>query len=185
MLHMDSSEIYFRGLDRLVARENFLEKEMLDSDVRHLEVRTGFFDKSLAVGISFMTSGYQRVDLEQAIHRHLFLLLTSLFFVLSSFLLCVVHNFLISRAVHLLSKQLERVYHSANKATRAYPDHVNKSDLLAQKIRADELEAGEFAEQKTKIVSCAHFTGLGAVILLIIGYCIGLAEVASIIAATK
>jgi hypothetical protein len=132
-----------------------------------------------------MTSGYQRVDLEQAIHRHLFLLLTSLFFVLSSFLLCVVHNFLISRAVHLLSKQLERVYHSANKATRAYPDHVNKSDLLAQKIRADELEAGEFAEQKTKIVSCAHFTGLGAVILLIIGYCIGLAEVASIIAATK
>jgi hypothetical protein len=118
---MEQIEVYFRQLDRLNDRENFLEKEMLDSEVHHLEVRTGFFDKlavlaagSLAVGITFLGSGYQFEPLRQVIHQHLCWLSIAMFLVLFSLIPCVIHNYLISRAVTLLSKQVEYAYKAAN-----------------------------------------------------------------------
>jgi len=57
---MDTAELHFKQLDDARVCEDFLEKEMLDLDVHHLEVRVALFDKlavlaagSLAVGISF------------------------------------------------------------------------------------------------------------------------------------
>ncbi|MGB8478352.1 MAG: hypothetical protein WCE63_05875 [Acidobacteriaceae bacterium] len=109
----EPTEVTAKRIDRAVARVDFLEKEMLDSDVHFLEVRTSFFDKlavlaagSLAVGISFVSAGYQRDSLQHIIQQNLCWLEVAIACILLSLLLSVFHNFYISRAVHSLSSQL-------------------------------------------------------------------------------
>ena len=123
----ESTTINLRELDRLRAREDFLEKESLDATAHHLEVRTGFFDKlavlaagSLAVGISFMTAGYQRPSLQSEIHQHLWYVTIALGLILGSLILCVIHNSMTSEAVTQLSKQLESLSKGAHELTREF-----------------------------------------------------------------
>jgi hypothetical protein len=196
LLQVEQSEIYFRTLDRLTARESFLEKEMLDADIHHLEVRTSFFDKlavlsagSLAVGISFMASGYQRDTLQHVIHQHLWLLSIGLVLVLFSLILCVVHNYLTSLAVSLLSKQLEHVYKGAQRYARWHRSNPNgflgPSDPTHKEIMSLDDDAELAQKKKAKVVARTVRVGTAAIIVFILGYAIGLAAVMSIIAHVK
>ena len=191
---MEPAEIHFRQLEQSVDRENFLEKQMLDSDIHHLEVRTGFFDKlsvlaagSLAVGITFVGSGYQNETLRNEIQRHLLWLIVALLWVLASLIACVLHNFLISRAVTHLSKQIEFTYKAANQL-RAYMqqfDHLPKDwSEVRQVIEKHEGTAREFQNKKDSTVVTATWLGVSAVLTLILGYIIGFSAVVSVYAQT-
>ena len=184
---MNDYDAYFRQLDRLNERENFLEKEMLDSDVHHLEVRTAFFDKlavlaagTLALGITFLATGYQNESLRHVIHQHISWLSSAMFFVLLSLIPCVIHNFLISRAVSLLSKQVEFTYKAAQ--TKREGLEMNPSGMcvpLTAKTRIQnfEYESNQLGKKKETIVTCTAVVGVLAVLSLFIGYCLGLASV--------
>jgi hypothetical protein len=191
---MDPAEIHFKQLDQTVERENFLEKQMLDSDVHHLEVRTGFFDKlsvlaagSLAVGITFVGSGYQNETLRNQIQQHLLWLVFAMLWVLLSLIVCVLHNFLISRAVTLLSKQVEFTYKAANQF-RTYQEEPSPHPVLWSKVRPviekHEGTAREFQDKKDKTVVKATWLGVSAVLALILGYLIGFAAVVGVYAQT-
>lgn len=187
---MEPAEIHFKQLERVVQRENFLEEQMLDSDVHHLEVRTGFFDKlsvlaagSLAVGITFVGSGYQNETLRIEVQQRLLWLAVAMFLVLLSLIAPVLHNFLISRAVRLLSKQIESTYKAANKL-RTYqqrPDHLpGEWDTVRHIIEKHEGTAREFRDKKDSTVVTASWTGVSAVLALILGYIIGFSGVVSV-----
>jgi ABC-type multidrug transport system fused ATPase/permease subunit len=191
---MEPAEIHFRQLEQSVDRENSLEKQMLDSDIHHLEVRTGFFDKlsvlaagSLAVGITFVGSGYQNDALRYEIQRHLLWLIVALLWVLASLIACVLHNFLISRAVTHLSKQIEFTYKAANQL-RAYMqqfDHLpNDWSKVRLVIEKHEGRAKEFQNKKDNTVVTATWLGVSAVLTLILGYVIGFSAVISVYAQT-
>jgi hypothetical protein len=197
MLGMENVDIYFRQLDRLSDRENFLEKEMLDSDVHHLEVRTGFFDKlavlaagSLALGITFLASGYQNDSLRHGLHPILFWLSAAMFLVLFSLIPCVAHNYLISRAVTHLSKQVECTYKAAH-AMREYrennpglAEHAQIPKLVREEIQCHEQAATRFGREKEDIVKHATRVGVAAVVSLILGFGIGLTGVVILFACT-
>jgi hypothetical protein len=193
---MEQSEVYFRELDRLVARENFLEKEMLDADVRHLGVRTGFFDKlavlaagSLALGISFMASGYEHASVQHVIQHRLIWLSAAMISILFSLSLCLLHNILISRAIFLLSAQLENVYHGAQKMAlwaRYNPNMpIPTASSEYKEIESHDKKADRLKAQKDDVIKRTKLTGICAVVCLILGYAIGLAGVISIVASVK
>ncbi|MGA2876715.1 MAG: hypothetical protein ABSE82_14420 [Nitrososphaerales archaeon] len=187
---MEPAEIHFRQLDQSVERENFLEKQMLDSDVHHLEVRTSFFDKlsvlaagSLAVGITFLGSGYQNDALRIEVQKHLFWLVVALLWVLLSLIECVLHNYLISRAVTLLSKQIEFTYKAANQL-RIYKQQPSRQPDEWSKVRSviekHESTARELRDKKDGTVVKAIRLGATAVLTLIIGYVIGFSAVVGV-----
>lgn len=194
---METISLYFKRVDRASAREAFLEKEMLESDVRHLEVRTGFYDKlvvlaagSLAVGISFLASGEQQRNLRQSIHQSLWLAVASFGLVLLSLFLCILHNFYVSRAVTYLSNQIEQVYHEANEYLRwvqgaSYNEPLNPSDPAYTKIEGRRQKAKNAELAKTQSVARADRAGQFAVILLVLGYTLGLGTVVAIINASS
>ncbi|HTW44098.1 MAG TPA: hypothetical protein VMD58_01015 [Acidobacteriaceae bacterium] len=194
---MEKDELYFRILDQVIKRENFLEKEMLDAEVHHLEVRTGFFDKlailaagSLAVGISFITAGYERNTLKQEVHTHLCLLTISLGCVLLSLIACVVNNFLVSRAVELLSSQVEWVYKAANQLADWYRDNPGRLyplplDMVNATVKSFEGDAEKFRIRKLQVVKAAEQVGSSAVLLLMAGYIVGITTVLMIVAQAK
>ena len=196
MLCMENVEVYFRQLDQLSDRENFLEKEMLDADVHHLEVRTGFFDKlavlaagSLALGITFLASGYQNDSLRHGIHPILFSFSVAMLLVLFSLIPCVIHNFLISRAVTLLSKQVECTYKAAH-AAKEFREHNpgQTQPFMPKEVREEiqrhEKEAELFGSKKEAIVTLATRIGVAAVVSLILGFAIGLSGVVVLFAYT-
>jgi|ERR1035437_1620206 hypothetical protein len=192
---MNNGDIYFRMLDGLTSKENFLEKEMLDSDVRHLEVRTTFFDRltvlgagTLAIAIPFLASGFQSDQLRHAMQAHLCALRVSMLFVLCSLLLCLVHNSLVSVAVTYLSKQLESLYHAAN-VLRVFRQ-MNPGlmqiphDILAE-VAAHENKAKMVRGTKEKVIPWCTGIGISAVACLMIGYFIGLSSISSIFEGVK
>jgi hypothetical protein len=200
---MEPEEIYFRTLNRLQSREDFLEKEMLDSDVHHLEVRTGFFDKlailaagSIAVGISFLASGAANPTLLCGIRNHLSCLAIAFILVLISFALSIIHNLMTSSAVTYLSKQLESLYKAANTLTTWRNNQVltiKQSDgstklnieppdsITANTILSHEADATRFERAKERLVENTNLIGIFAVVCLVLGYIIGLTEVFMII----
>jgi len=191
---MEPAEIHFRQLDQSVERENFLEKQMLDSEVHHLEVRTGFFDKlsvlaagSLAVEITFVGSSYQNETLRNGVQEHLFWLLVAMLWILSSLVACVLHNFLISRAVTLLSKQIEFTYRAANQL-RIYKQHPGHYPEEWSKVRPviekHEKAAHEFQAKRDSTVTTTTWLGLLAVLLLILGYAVGFSALLGVYANT-
>ncbi len=193
---MDPEELYFRRLDTLTARENFLEKESLDATAHHLEVRTGFFDKlallaagSLAVGISFMTAGYQRAPLQKEIQHYLWYLTLALGFILVSLLLCVIHNSMTSVAVTQFSCQLESLSKGAHAAKTLFETPVGASstftDWLNQEIQSHWEESELLKKRRAKLIVTTVKTGWYAVGFFIGGYVLGLGTVVSIIATTK
>lgn len=197
MLRMENVDIYFRQLDQLSNRENFLEKEMLDSDVHHLEVRTGFFDKlavlaagSLALGITFLASGYQNDSLRHGIHPILFWFSAAMFLVLCSLFPCVAHNYLISQAVTLLSRQVECTYKAA-RAWREYREHnpglaqhLPIPKLVREEIERHEKAAAQYGRRKEDIVAIAARVGIAAFMSLILGFGVGLTGVIVLFANT-
>jgi len=191
---MDPAEIHFRQLEQSVDRENFLEEQMLDSDVHHLEVRTGYFDKlsvlaagSLAVGITFVGSGYQNEALRDEVQKHLLWLVVAMLWVLLSLVACVFHNFLISRAVTLLSKQIEFTYKAANQL-RVYKEmpshHPETWGKVRTVIEKHERTARDFQDKKDSAVVTATWLGVSAVLTLILGYVIGFSAVVGVYAQT-
>lgn len=200
MASMENLELYFRRLAPLIAREQFLEKEMLESDVHHLEVRTGYFDKlavlaagSLAVAISFITAGFQRQSLQDAIHQHLCWLIIALIFILASLIVCVIHNEFISRAVFLLSEQLVSVYNAAHEKAKWFElnpgvasslSMVPDSDTRA-KIAVHEAESDRTRLKKQRVVLQTEILGNCAVASLILGYIVGITAVISILMTVK
>jgi hypothetical protein len=191
---MEPAEIHFKQLGQSVDRENFLEKQMLDSDVHHLEVRTGYFDKlsvlaagSLAVGITFVGSGYQNEALRDEVQKHLLWLVVAMLWVLSSLVACVFHNFLISRAVTLLSKQIEFTYKAANQL-RVYKEipshHPEAWGKVRTVIENHERTARDFQDKKDSAVVTATWLGVSAVLTLILGYVIGFSTVVGVYAQT-
>jgi hypothetical protein len=192
---MNNADIYFRMLDGLSSKENFLEKEMLDSDIHHLEVRTTFFDRlavlgagTLAIAIPFMASGFQSDVLRHAMQAHLCTLRISVLFVLCSLLLCLVHNFLVSVAVTYLSKQLEFLYHATN-VLRVFrqknPGLVQIPDDILAEVTAQENKAKMVGETKEKVIPWCTTIGISAVVCLMIGYFIGLSSIFSIFDGVK
>jgi hypothetical protein len=191
---MDSAELHFKQLDDARAREDFLEKEMLDSDVHHLEVRGTFFDKvavlaagSLAVGISFLASGMEHVEVRGEIRGRMLWVSIAFLLLFISLVLSIVHNYMVSRAVHFLSFQLQRLYKGANLIRVWVRDHPNagvSTFALAQGgdgkrkelIKFDE-EAEAYELRRGRIVWISHRVGLGAMAALIAGYVFGLAVV--------
>jgi hypothetical protein len=202
---MEPEEIYFRVLDRLQSRENFLEKEMLDSDIHNLEVRTGYFDKlavlaagSLAVGITFLASGAANPTLLCGIRSRLSCLVIAFILVLISWALSIIHNLMTSSAVTGLSKQLESLYKAANTMTTwrrnnqaltiRQPDGSTKANTespdssTANTILTHEADARHFEKSKEKVVQSTNIIGIFAVVFLVLGYLVGLIEVFIIIA---
>jgi hypothetical protein len=187
---MESAEIHFRRLEQAVERENFLEKQMLDSDVHHLEVRTGFFDKlsvlaagSLAVGITFVGSGYQNEALRSSVQHHLLWLEVAMLWVLFSLIACVLHNFLISRAVTLLSEQVKFTYKAANELRTYHQQpgrHPTEWPNFRLAIEKFEGTAREFQDKKDGTVVRATWLGASAVLALIISYAIGFSAVVGV-----
>jgi len=201
-------EIYYRTIDPIESRERFLEKEMLDSDVHHLEVRTFFFDHlaviaggSIALGITFLASGLQNGAIVHVIKQHLSFLAISLVIILLSLILSLVHNFMTSCAVANLSKQLESLYHSAHEMTEWKHKNLlllkkqldgSENLVLNQKgpegtkraeIDAYNAEADQFQNKNEKLVGYTNRVGTHAIVFLILGYVIGLTEIVLIIAA--
>jgi hypothetical protein len=167
---------------------------MLDSDVHHLEVRTGYFDKlsvlaagSLAVGITFVGSGYQNEALRDEVQKHLLWLVVAMLWVLLSLVACVFHNFLISRAVTLLSKQIEFTYKAANQL-RVYKEmpshHPETWGKVRTVIEKHERTARDFQDKKDSAVVTATWLGVSAVLTLILGYVIGFSAVVGVYAQT-
>jgi hypothetical protein len=190
---MEQAEIYFRSLDRAVARENFLEKEMLDSDVHHLEVRGQFFDKiavlaagSLAVGISFMVAGFEHPSVQSTLQQHLLGLSFAMSFLLLSLIGCVLHNFRISDAVHLLTSQLECVYKSANLLRTWREIHPNEplttNHSQSSKIEEYDDKAKLFEVCKKNSLRITSVIGVIALSCMIAGYALGLEQTVSIFA---
>ena len=192
---MESEELYFRRLDTLTVRENFLEKESLDATAHHLEVRTGFFDKlallaagSLAVGISFMTAGYQRASLQKEIHHYLWYLTIALGFILVSLLLCVIHNSMTAVAVTQFSGQLESLSKGAHAAKTLFetPDgaSITLTNWLQQEIQSQWEESELLKKKRAKLITKTVNIGRYALGFFIGGYVLGLWTVVSIIAKT-
>lgn len=195
MQHMESSEIYFRQLDRLVARENFLEKEMLNSNVHHLDVRTGFFDKvavlaagSLAVGISFMTTEFQRGSLQQLNKQYFELFVVALAYILLSLIFCVTHNYFVSRAVFQLSEQITYIYKAAHESTLGHQvstPPIVEYPAIVESIKSYDQKSEALRVQKQREIIRAKSTGMVAVVLLIVGYAVGFGAVVSIVASLR
>jgi len=188
---MEPAELYFRRLDAAQAREDFLEKEMLDSDVRHVELRGQFIDKiavlaagSLAVAISFMIAGFEHAELQQAIQQHFWLFGAALGLLLLSLLLCIVHSVRIATATTLLSCQLQYLYKGANVVKdfmRANPHQQIPKDSVEdlQLIEYDN-KAKSFMRAKARSMLWTMWIGNAAVVALSLGYGCGVFQAAYI-----
>lgn len=180
---MEQAELHFRKLDLVAARESFLEEQMLQSEVHHLEVRTGFFDKlavlsagSLALGITLLGSQYEHATLRAAVEKHLVWFSAALLLVLLSLVACVLTNFFISNAVAALSKQIEFVYKSAHELTQYMkvpgfdPEFAKSAN---DRIGKHEKSARDFQDVKDRTVQISTYTGIVAVLFLMLGYAVG------------
>ena len=186
---MEPIDWYLRAADRVGTRESFLEKEMLDSDVRHLEVRTTFFDKltvlssgSIALGITFLGSAYQNEVLRCEIVPCVRGLFIALALILASLIFSVTHNFLTSRAVTLLSRQIEAIYHANHEVVlHASSDYSYKGGELpqeiARKVKKWQAAAEKLGGEKERLMPKVQRVGLLATILLFVGYSVGLCMV--------
>jgi hypothetical protein len=183
---MENAEVYFRLSAQVRERELFLEKAMLESDVHDLEVRSGFYDKlalllagSLAVGVSFLVSGYQNTDLKCGVKQYLLYLGIAMISILFSLILCVIHNATISYAVSLLSKQVEFTYHAANvhaqttKLDNSYNEILKPSPEIQSRMREYEEKATVQGTRKDCAVKVAKCLGWATMGLFILGYAIG------------
>jgi len=179
---MENTEIYFRTLDTVIRRESFLEKEMIDSDVRYLESHSQFFDKlvvlaagSLTIGISFLIAGFEHASVEAALRRNLIGISVSIGLFVVSLVLCVLHNFEISRAVGSLSSQVEFTYQAAQRYRRfreAVPYNAQISMYPADSAQVSALETIATTHQQSKNarVRNATWLGLAAMATLIVAY---------------
>jgi hypothetical protein len=158
---------------------------MLDSEVHHLEVRTGTFDKlivlasgSLALGITFLGTGYQSDFLREAIRPHINWLTWAMILILLSLVTCVIHNLLISKAVTLLSKQVEHTYKAAHEMTAffssQYSPEVTLPKTVRDQITSSEKQAEVYGSQKESAVTLSTRAGSLAAFFLIAGYAVGL-----------
>jgi hypothetical protein len=184
---MENAEVYFRLSAQVRERELFLEKAMLESDVHDLEVRSGFYDKlalllagSLAVGVSFLVSGYQNTDLRCGVKQFLLYLGIAMALILLSLILCVIHNATISYAVSSLSKQVEFTYHAANvhaettKLNNSFNEILSPSQAIKSRIDGFEEKAAAQGTKKDRAVKAAKNLGLATMGLFIFGYAIGI-----------
>lgn len=193
---MEPIERYYHRLDQATAREAFLEKEMLNSETNHLEARTGYFDKlavlgagSIAVGITFLTSGgVQSGQLNKEIHIYFWWPLAALTALLLSLIFCVLHNYLASRAVRLLSTQLETGYLAANvykKWCQETPLGLQiGNDPAAAEIQGLENMAKTILRKRLALIRAAESIGICAVCLLSAGYATGLIGVLLVVHGT-
>jgi hypothetical protein len=195
---VQNDELHFKQLDGATAREDFLEKEMLDSDVHHLEVRGTFFDKlsilaagSLAVGISFLVAGIEHSEVQAGIRERIVPVVASFVLLFISLALCIVHNYLISRAVHLLSFQLQRLYKGANLIRVWIRDHPNAGvssfdyygsagQNQKQKVVEFDQEARVYESRRDRLIVLSKWVGHCAMPALLIGYAVGLSAVLAI-----
>ncbi|HWF67736.1 MAG TPA: hypothetical protein VN670_10535 [Acidobacteriaceae bacterium] len=191
-----SEDEYNRRLDRLVAKANYFEKEVLDSTIRHLEARTSFFDKlavlaagSLAVAISFLTTAIQNNPLRQLIQQHLGALTVALGCILLSLTCCVLHNYTASVLLRLVKKQLEILSDGAHHMKNMFEMYGMNSAGPPEPHR-ERFDSFIAQSEKTKVERrwCLKIAGvLGAITVLafIIGYTVGLGEVHIIVGAMK
>jgi hypothetical protein len=195
---VQNDELHFKQLDIATAREDFLEKEMLDSDVHHLEVRGTFFDKlsilaagSLAVGISFIVAGMEHPEVRAEIQQRIVYIVVAFSLLFTSLALCIWHNYLISRAVHLLSSQLQNLYKGSNLIRVWIRDHPNAGvssfehhGEIGQRQKKKVVEFDEAARsfeiRRNRITNIAHWVGHCAMPALLIGYAIGLGSALAI-----
>jgi len=189
---MENVEIYFRNLAPIIERENFLEKEMLDADVRFLETRASYFDKlsilaggSLAASVSFLGLSVDHPAFHQLAIRYKPAVIAALVFLLISLLLSLAHNYLISRAVDLLSKQIEKTYHSAHAyrffRQENYDPQARLDAETRRRVARFESHAKEFQILKNRVLKEARTIGFFAVLALVLGYGMGIIFVLSIV----
>lgn len=198
IVSVQNDELHFKQLDIATAHEDFLEKEMLDSDVHHLEVRGSFFDKlsilaagSLAVGISFLIAGIEHSEVLAGIRQHIGSVTASFVLLFISLALSIIHNFLISRAVELLSFQLQSLYQAANLVKVWIRDHPNagvssfrnhgqEGEDEERKANQHDIDAKAHGARRDTIIGIAQWVGLVAVCTLLVGYAVGLVAVLTI-----
>jgi hypothetical protein len=190
---MESAEIYFRLSAQIRDRELFLEKAMLDSEVHHLEVRTGFYDKlallaagSLAVGVSFLVSGFQNNSLKCGVQQFLLYIGLAMALILLSLILCVIHNSAISSAVTLLSKEVEYTYLAASEQAKmttlnnSFSDLHNPPPAIKAKIKDHEGKATDYGAKKERTVRVSKYLGWATMAMFILGYVVGILSVFAI-----
>ena len=194
---MENIERYYKRLDDARERENFLEKEMLDADVRHLEARTGFFDKlailaagSLAVAVPFLASTGEHNSLRFAIQNHWHAFAVSLGALLLCLVLCVLYNVCVNFAVEWLSVQLEWLYKEARRwrewcQNTPIGDIPHKGDAAAREMEESYGKSIEQRTRKDSLIKWVKRIGHGALICFVIGYAVGVPTILWIVVKTK
>lgn len=194
---MDNLEIHFKYLQKLIERESFLEKEMIEAEVHYLESRTIFFDKltilaagTLAVAIPFLAAAFQSASLRLAINHNIILLSAALFTTGLSLICCVLHNSAISRSVRFLSEQIESTYKAAHALT-AFREKTPSSNMFTclpskeyDVIKGHERHGEDCNVKKRKATKFAEWTGVPALLFLISSYVLGICAVVSIMTFT-
>jgi hypothetical protein len=196
---VEEIEIYFRLLAIAESRDNFLEKEMLDSDVRDLSERTSFHEKlivlssgSIAVAMSFVVASFQKDSALGNIHYNVCLFGTAIALLFLALIQSVFHNFLGSQVSEWLALQIEYKYKAANELLKWRQDLRNTGQLqpghgtaAMQNILKFEAESSHWLDRRNKRREIYKWLGFGAIYALIAAYAIVFSQIIGVISSVR
>lgn len=142
------------------------------------------------MGVTFLTSEYEHEYLRQPIHHASLWLVTAMVSLLVSMIGCVIHNWLVSRAVSRLSDQVTSTFEGVREYAEWYRRNPRieappPDSAILEKVKSLMGEADNHFKARRRLVATTNRIGVCAIAVLIIGYSVGLASVVDVIAGAR